>query len=109
MTDTSALDKPESQSAAIWRQFRQHKGAVFGLCVLAFLIVFTLIGPLFWQALRGQLVARLRVAVTDMLDRAGHKRIAINPARAPAIPSICRHRWAALGASGSISHCRRNG
>ena len=50
MTDTSALDKPESQSAAIWRQFRQHKGAVFGLCVLAFLIVFTLIGPLFWQA-----------------------------------------------------------
>jgi peptide/nickel transport system permease protein len=50
MTDTSALDKPESQSAAIWRQFRQHKGAVFGLCVLGFLIVFTLIGPLFWQA-----------------------------------------------------------
>ena len=45
MTDTSALDKPESQSAAIWRQFRQHKGAVFGLCVLGFLIVFTLIGP----------------------------------------------------------------
>jgi peptide/nickel transport system permease protein len=50
MTDTSAFDKPESQSAAIWRQFRQHKGAVFGLCVLTFLIVFTLIGPLFWQA-----------------------------------------------------------
>lgn len=50
MTDTSALDKPESQAAAIWRQFRQHKGAVFGLCVLGFLIVFTLIGPLFWQA-----------------------------------------------------------
>ena len=50
MTDTSALDKPESQGAAIWRQFRQHKGAVFGLCVLGFLIVFTLIGPLFWQA-----------------------------------------------------------
>ncbi|WP_430464336.1 ABC transporter permease [Tabrizicola sp.] len=50
MTDTTALDKPESQSAAIWRQFRQHKGAVFGLCVLTFLIVFTLIGPLFWQA-----------------------------------------------------------
>lgn len=50
MTDTTALDKPESQSAAIWRQFRQHKGAVFGLCVLGFLIVFTLIGPLFWEA-----------------------------------------------------------
>lgn len=50
MTDTTALDKPESQSAAIWRQFRQHKGAVFGLCVLTFLIVFTLIGPLFWHA-----------------------------------------------------------
>jgi peptide/nickel transport system permease protein len=50
MTDTSAFDKPESQSAAIWRQFRQHKGAVFGLCVLGFLVVFVLIGPLFWQA-----------------------------------------------------------
>ena len=50
MTDTSAFDKPESQSAAIWRQFRQHKGAVFVLCVLGFLVVFVLIGPLFWQA-----------------------------------------------------------
>jgi peptide/nickel transport system permease protein len=50
MTDTSAFDKPESQSAAIWRQFRQHKGAVFGLCVWGFLVVFVLIGPLFWQA-----------------------------------------------------------
>lgn len=49
MTDTT-LDKPESQSAAIWRQFRQHKGAVFGLCVLGFLVAFVLLGPLLWQA-----------------------------------------------------------
>ena len=30
MTDTSALDKPESQTAAIWRQFRQQKGDISG-------------------------------------------------------------------------------
>ena len=39
MTDTTTLDKPESQTAAIWRQFRQHKGAVFGLCVLSLLVI----------------------------------------------------------------------
>lgn len=48
MTDTS-LDRPESQLAAIWRQFRQHKGAVFGLCVLALLVAFVVLGPLFWD------------------------------------------------------------
>ena len=49
MTDIS-LDRPESQFTAIWRQFRQHKGAVFGLVVLSFLVAFVLIGPLLWQA-----------------------------------------------------------
>lgn len=44
------LDKPESQLAAVWRQFRQHKGAVFGLCVLGFLVAFVVLGPLLWQA-----------------------------------------------------------
>ncbi|NEY89340.1 ABC transporter permease [Tabrizicola oligotrophica] len=50
MTDTAALDKPESQLAAVWRQFRQHKGAVFGLCVLGLLVAFVLLGPYLWQA-----------------------------------------------------------
>lgn len=50
MTDTAThLDKPESQLAAVWRQFRRHKGAVFGLAVLGFLVAFVLIGPLFWE------------------------------------------------------------
>jgi peptide/nickel transport system permease protein len=49
MTDTTTLDKPESQTAAIWRQFRQHKGAVFGLCVLSFLVAFVVLGPLLWE------------------------------------------------------------
>jgi peptide/nickel transport system permease protein len=49
MTDTTHLDKPESQLAAIWRQFRQHKGAVFGLCVLGLLVFFVVIGPLLWE------------------------------------------------------------
>jgi peptide/nickel transport system permease protein len=43
------LDRPESQLAAIWRQFRQHKGAVFGLCILALLVAFVVLGPLFWD------------------------------------------------------------
>ena len=50
MTDTSALDKPEAQMTAIWRQFRQHKGAVFGLCVLSLLVAFVVLGPFLWQA-----------------------------------------------------------
>ena len=50
MTDTSALDKPEAQITAIWRQFRQHKGAVFGLCVLSLLVAFVVLGPFLWQA-----------------------------------------------------------
>ncbi len=49
MTDIS-LDRAESQLAAIWRQFRQHKGAVFGLCVLVFLVAFVLLGPYLGQA-----------------------------------------------------------
>ena len=54
MTDTTLApngqDRPESQLAAVWRQFRQHKGAVFGLCVLGFLVAFVVLGPLLWQA-----------------------------------------------------------
>ena len=50
MTDTTALDKPESQLAAVWRQFLQHKGAVFGLIVLGSLVAFVLLGPFLWQA-----------------------------------------------------------
>lgn len=48
MTDLSAL-KPESQMRAIWVQFRTHKGAAFGLFVLALLVAMVLIGPLVWQ------------------------------------------------------------
>lgn len=47
MTD-AALAKPPSQARAIWAQFRTHKGAVFGLIVLATLVVAVLIGPLLW-------------------------------------------------------------
>lgn len=47
MTD-AALAKPPSQLRAIWAQFRTHKGAVFGLCVLAILAAAVLIGPWLW-------------------------------------------------------------
>jgi peptide/nickel transport system permease protein len=49
MTDIStALPKPVSQNRAIWQQFRTHKGALFGLIVLGFLIVAVLVGPYLW-------------------------------------------------------------
>ena len=43
------LEKPASARAAIWRQFRTHKGAVFGLVVLTLLVLAVLIGPYFWN------------------------------------------------------------
>ena len=44
----AALLKPPSQARAIWAQFRTHKGAVFGLFILAILILAVLIGPYLW-------------------------------------------------------------
>lgn len=50
MTDTDlGIAPPESQLAAVWSQFRKHKGAVFGLIVLTLLVLFVLVGPLFWH------------------------------------------------------------
>ncbi len=49
MTDARAAQpKPASQLRDVWNQFRTHKGALFGLCVLGFLIVAVLIGPYIW-------------------------------------------------------------
>ncbi len=53
MTDTSAAARPKrpkssSPLLAIWAQFRSHKGAVFGLCVLGFMLVAVVIGPWLW-------------------------------------------------------------
>lgn len=49
MTDaTSAPPKPATQGREIWQQFRTHKGALFGLIVLGFLILAVLIGPYIW-------------------------------------------------------------
>ena len=48
MTDLSIL-KPDSQARAIWSQFRTHKGAAFGLAVLAVLLIAVVLGPLLWH------------------------------------------------------------
>lgn len=49
MTDAStAIAKPVSQNRAIWRQFRTHRGALFGLIVLGILALVVLIGPYLW-------------------------------------------------------------
>ena len=51
MTDLRATmpARPASQISAIWSQFRTHKGALFGLIVLAILVLFVVIGPLIWH------------------------------------------------------------
>ena len=49
MTEASTTPpKPASQMRDIWNQFRTHKGALFGLIVLGFLIVAVIIGPYLW-------------------------------------------------------------
>lgn len=53
MTDRAAdtvIDAPRSQWREVWDQFRASRGAMVGLWVLACLLVFVLIGPLFWTA-----------------------------------------------------------
>ncbi len=53
MTDQSAggtIDAPRSQWREVWDQFRASRGAMVGLWVLGGLLVFVLIGPLFWTA-----------------------------------------------------------
>jgi peptide/nickel transport system permease protein len=40
--------KPRSLWSDAWRQFRKHKLAVAGVCVLVFLTIATLVGPLLW-------------------------------------------------------------
>ncbi len=50
MTDSTVMETPpETFRAAVWSQFKKHKGAMFGLVVLAVLIVFSVLGPLVWQ------------------------------------------------------------
>ncbi len=44
----AAAPKPVSQNKAVWQQFRQHKGALFGLIVLTILTIAVLLGPYLW-------------------------------------------------------------
>ncbi len=61
MTDASmGIAPPESQFKAIWLQFIKHKGAMFGLIVLATLIVLVVIGPLFWHPEKLKVVEALK-------------------------------------------------
>ena len=49
MTDASTVaTTPPSPLRDIWVQFRSHKGAMFGLCTLGFLIIAVIIGPYLW-------------------------------------------------------------
>lgn len=62
MTDaTSTPPKPASATRAIWQQFRTHKGALFGLIVLGFLILAVLIGPYLWVPEKLKVVDAIRL------------------------------------------------
>lgn len=49
MTDVAALERPRSQWADVWSQFKSHKGAMLGLIVLALIVAFVFIGPWLWR------------------------------------------------------------
>jgi peptide/nickel transport system permease protein len=48
MTDTTAIEKPRSQWADVWAQFKTHRGALVGLVVFGLLVLFVFVGPLIW-------------------------------------------------------------
>ena len=58
---TVAVTRPENQWKAIWQQFRTHKGAAFGLVVLALLILAVLIGPFVWQPEKLKVVEAIKL------------------------------------------------
>lgn len=58
---STAIPKAQSQFGAVWRQFRVHRGAVFGLIVLGLLAAFVIFGPLFWPEVKLKVVEALKV------------------------------------------------
>lgn len=61
MTDTvSTLPPPESQWASVWRQFKNHKGAMLGLIVIGLLVAFVVIGPFLWSQEKLSVVEALK-------------------------------------------------
>lgn len=61
MSNAEIIPNAQSQYGAVWRQFRAHRGAVFGLIVLAALVTFVLIGPFFWPEVKLKVVEALKV------------------------------------------------
>lgn len=57
----TAIPKAQSQFGAVWRQFRVHRGAVFGLIVLGLLVAFVLIGPILWPEVKLKVSEALKV------------------------------------------------
>ena len=58
---STAIPKAQSQFGAVWRQFRVHRGAVFGLIVLGLLAGCVIFGPLFWPEVKLKVVEALKV------------------------------------------------
>ena len=49
MTDSTSLERPRSQWADVWDQFKHHRGAMTALVVLILLVLFVVVGPLIWR------------------------------------------------------------
>lgn len=49
LQDKGPVAPPSSQWQDVWRQFRRHKGALFGGLFLAFITLFVIVGPWLWQ------------------------------------------------------------
>ncbi|MBU2982035.1 ABC transporter permease [Lentibacter algarum] len=58
LSDNTTLPPHRSQGQEIWLQFRQHKGAMFGGFILAFITLAVLFGSLIWQVDPGKLDIR---------------------------------------------------
>lgn len=43
--ETAAVEKPESRLKSMWDAFKKNKAALFGLCVIIFLVIIAIIGP----------------------------------------------------------------
>ena len=58
---STVIPKAQSQLGAVWRQFRVHRGAVFGLVILGILVVFVVFGPFFWPEEKLKVAQALKV------------------------------------------------
>ncbi|RWR34535.1 ABC transporter permease [Sinirhodobacter populi] len=60
VTVSEISEAPSSQWRDVWRQFRHHKGAMFGLVVFTVILLAVIFGPYLWQIDPTQVNMRMR-------------------------------------------------